>query len=113
MILALNGAALHFDEFSVADEFNAVVFEIFMSIRVFHKLVFPYSVLPSCGDTLEFIGFNGRMNKGFGYAVFRDVNPDFENGFSVFFIAFAHIVVPVGEEKIIGDNDVVFFTPVF
>ena len=55
---ALELAALHLDEFTVADKLNTVVFEILMNIGVFHKLVFPYSVSPSARDALEFISFN-------------------------------------------------------
>ena len=51
-------AAFHFVKFTVADKLYAVVFEILVSVGVFHKLIFPYSVLPSCGDALEFIAFN-------------------------------------------------------
>ena len=109
--LTLELAALHFDKLTVTDELNTVVLKILVSIRVFHELIFPDSVLPSGGDTLKLIALNRGMNEGFRYAVLGDIRPDLENGFSVFLIALTHCVIPIGEEKIIGDNKIIILAP--
>ena len=110
-LLTFYYSALHLYKLSVADKLNAVVLEILMCVGVFHKLIFPYSVLPSAGDTLKLVAFNGRMDECFGNAVFGNVCPDFENCFSVCFVAYTHIVISVGEKKIIGNNNVIFLAP--
>ena len=77
--LTLELAALHLDEFTVADEFNIVLFKILVNIWVFHKLIFPHSIKPSAGYTLKLVRFNRRVNEGFCNTIFRNICPDFKD----------------------------------
>ena len=58
LYLALYCAAFHFNELAVTYKLNTMLFQVLVNIGVFHKFIFPNSILPSAGNTLKLIAFN-------------------------------------------------------